>query len=142
MRAKNIGLSIILTIFLLFSLNVSMARSGPSQYYFDQWNDVYIEYADLGLYFGSEWWLIVKVDMDGVSDPGVGFSLYNLGSGALGLNILRSDDWYSHSWQGSWVGSPTSFVLSVSWLYMDIHQLTTSPQRISKVPDDNPTVTR
>jgi len=140
MLKKSILLAITLTIGLVFILQIGDAKAGPSEFYFDQWNDAYVEVVDMGVFGAAQWAILAKVDLDNPVNIGLGFSFYHTGYGDLALHIMRDEAWYSHTWEGVWGGSGSDFVLSVSWGYMDIHQLWTTPPSLdANAATENPT---
>ncbi len=106
-------------------------QSSVSQptYYYDNYDNIYIEVNQLGTILQTEWAIVVKVDLAGAPpDIGIGFSFWNPIFGDLAIHVNGDDAWYSHTEEGVWNGSGSSFVLSVSTLHNEINTLTTSPQ--------------
>jgi hypothetical protein len=139
MNKKNtiLTLAIAFCLVLVFAGN---ANAGPSEYYFDEFNNVNIEVVQLGAFNGNEWAVVAKVDLSGVPpEIGLGFSFYSRQYSDLCLHIVRDAGWLSHSWEGVWVGSGTEFVLSTSQLYMAIHPLWTTPPAVAITNDADPT---
>ncbi len=129
MRKKSLFLSLTLAFGLVIALNVGKTDAGPVSTYFDNYNNAFVEVQDLGTIVGTEWALVAKVDINGSPpDVGVGFSFWNPTYGDLAIHINRDSAWLSHTEEGTWSGSGSSFVLSDSSLHNEINTLTTAPQ--------------
>ena len=139
MKKKTI-LTLALAFCLVLALGVGNANAGPSQYYFDEYNNVNVEVSQLGMFFGSQWAILVKVDLSGVPpEPTFGFSFYDTTTNELCLHLLGEGSWVSHSWEGTWAGSGSDFVLSTSYLFMEIHPLWTTPPALTSDSSADPT---
>jgi len=140
MNKKKTILTLTLAFCLVLALGVGSANAGPVKYYFDTFDNVYVEVTQLGMFNGNQWAVLAKVDLKGSPpDIGLGFSFYHQTYGDLSLHIVRDAAWYSHSWEGVWAGSGSEFVLAVSGnLYHQVHPLTTTPPAITSDSSADP----
>lgn len=123
--------------FCLVLVFAGNANAGPSPYYFDVYNNAYVEVASLGSIFGSEWQVLAMVDLSGSPpDVGLGFSLYNRGRQELGLHICATGAWLSNSREGTWLGSGSEFAHAVSSGHHSISPLYTAPMSAVSSGDD------
>ena len=135
----------ILTLALAFCLVLAFvgnANAGPSEYYFDVWNNVIVEVSQLGTFFGNQWAIVVKLDLSGSPpDFAYGFSFYERTYGDLSIHLVRNAAWYSHTYEGVWAGSGSDFIMTTSQLYSSIDPLTTttSPPALTSDSSADPT---
>ena len=115
MNKKNTILTLALAFCLVLALNVGNANAGPSPYYFDDYNCAYLELGSFGMIGQNEWGILAKV------------SLY----------VGRDGHWFSHSYQGVWAGSGTTFALAISTTVTELRQLYTTPPAISAAGSDS-----
>jgi len=132
----------ILTSALAFCLVLAFignATAGPSQFYFDIYNNAYVEVSQLGNFAGNQWALIGLVDLSG-SPPeiGLGVSFYNPTYGDLCLSIARDAGWFAHSRVGVWYGSGSDFAHAVSSLFTGVSPLTTTLTAITSDSSADP----
>lgn len=136
MNKKNTILTLALAFCLVLALNVGNANAGPSPYYFDDYNCAYLELGSFGMIGQNEWGILAKVSLYGGSDVGIGMYNYNP-DGTLGIHVGRDGSWLSHSYQGVWAGSGTTFALAISTTVTELRQLYTTPPAISAAGSDS-----
>ncbi len=139
MNKKKTILTLALAFFSVLALGVGSANAGPSKYYFDIYNNVYVEVSQLGTFGEVQWAILAMVDLAGSPpDIGLGFSFYHPNYGDLLLSITRNAGWFSHSRVGVWSGSGGDFAHAVSTLFIDVSPLTTTPPAITSDSSADP----
>ena len=139
MNKKKTILTLAFTFILVLALGVGSAKAGPSQYYFDIYNNAYIEVSQLGTFGEVQWAIVGMIDLSGSPpDIGLGFSFYHPTHHDLMLSITRNAGWFSHSRVGVWAGSGSDFAHAVSSLFIDVSPLTTRPPAITSDSSADP----